>query len=1135
MAVSIDGFSIREYTAKMRSVDVVKCWPFDESTKDVHVRAMLPPIAVKKFSWWLDVLELSDDNVDSDVIPVTRIRTARKTKAIKGKAKVQKKRSIIDIFAVAPQVERMDDGDYYDDEDDDHNCDIERVESSDRNVSAIRNSKNKKRNTKKKTKKKEKTIVSKLKEVNKGVIKKGNKRITQKKRVNSNCLDLLIQKKEKFDKLKVPSSFSKPSCPQHSRNCGNDMADYTPTYGKKAQRTHLVSEKKTKGLIDSKFSAKHQKTVIPVCSNLKKRTKRFPVENSTGGILSGPSDVNFCSNQQGDKHVPFSDCVAERGEVVSLVEEKGTNKFILRKTENEVSVRPGSPKQLSAVCSTADEPGLHRHNIGIKDDSFECCDIFNQVAEGNGNLKLFRRGYGVASHGSQYLCNPGTLHAAQQIYNHQKKAPIDGSLINACGANERSHEQLKGSLHELAGICSMHSVKAYPHQSSAYEILNRKPILLPQTITGSCTGHIMQYQPFPQISPQGLMCKVCSLPEWKQRESMYGEKGIEENHVGLPLNSQGELINLNSNGERKLTQLPSSREIVGSSRGLAVTDVALSKCMDNLPDARGHDKRAPPKDQLKLSFVDDSMQWNPTFPVPSRLGIYEYDAGRTNVELDPRKENEQSITSFELDRHVSNFSNHGSKQDDQAKQFETTRCQQYGNSDHVSLLVTPSKMRLMGKEFTVGKRDFHVPQDKRIWTDKQIIAENFSADNDNYNSVVTNHDQQKLTVHPVLGTLKGLVACSPSIRINQAIPQPWVCSPDYSHQIDSVQHNHLGAIKQSPFTVYNHKPNFEEPFTGGYKSFTISPYAPGPTAVHHYSSQNGGSSSVVLNSSNCAINSPFLHPNSGTNFRSPWSQLSSECTPWFSDAKEKKILMDFHELYSTSDRNHHHCSISGDNRQIDHSVYVASERFCSFTQRPALENPVASPSLANYPPMPLQIGSKANAGTKKRHGDVMKLKEKIISTPCLRETGYNREGKKKPLSASDNCTNAKNIPNLMFQEDPSAVAPLNRHSKFEGRFGCRQALESGLVKGMAKSIESGQSGTPDAGLGSFNSEDTLKYDCSLRSGPIKLTAGAKHVLKPCQYNDQKNFRPTHSTIQFGASTAGSTTLETENPTKIYKF
>lgn len=193
------GLSLnREYTAKMRSMDVVKCWPFDESTKDVHVRAMLPPIAVKKFSWWLDVLELSDDNVDSDVIPVTRIRTARKTKAIKGKAKVQKKRSIIDIFAVAPQVERMDDGDYYDDEDDDHNCDIERVESSDRNVSAIRNSKNKKRNTKKKTKKKEKTIVSKLKEVNKGVIKKGNKRITQKKRVNSNCLDLLIQKKVQY-------------------------------------------------------------------------------------------------------------------------------------------------------------------------------------------------------------------------------------------------------------------------------------------------------------------------------------------------------------------------------------------------------------------------------------------------------------------------------------------------------------------------------------------------------------------------------------------------------------------------------------------------------------------------------------------------------------------------------------------------------------------------------------------------------------------------------------------------------------------------------------------------------------------------------------------------------------------------
>ncbi|XP_060187923.1 uncharacterized protein LOC132617064 isoform X2 [Lycium barbarum] len=1125
--VSIDGFSIREFTAKMRSVDVVKCWPFDDSTNEDHMRAILPPITVKKFNWWLDVVDSS------------------KIKSVKGKTRVQKKRSIVDIFAVAPQVERLDgDDDYYDDDeedDEDNNHDISNEGKND-----IRNRKSK-RKTKKK--KKKKTIASKLKEVKKTIKKdKDNKRFKQKKKVNSSCLDLLIRKKEKLDKLKVPNSFSKPSCSQHSKKCENDMADYSPTYGKKPQRKHLASDKKTKGLTDSNFSAKHKKMVNPVCSNLKKRTKRFPVEDSTGGILCGPNDANICGNQQSNKLV-----TSEKGEVLSIVDEKGIKKYILRTTENEVTVLPGSPKRFSVVGSTADDaPGLHRHNDSTKDNSFECCDVFNQVSEGNDNLKLSRRDYGVVSHGSQYLCNPESLHVPQQMYNHQKNDQIFGSLINPCVANEGSHDQLKCSLPEVARVCTMHSVKAYPQHSSAYENVNRKPVVLPETIIGNCSGHFMQYQPLPQISAQELTCKICSFPEWKQRESMYGEKGNEKDYVSLPLNSQGELIDLNSNSKRKLTQLPSSRGIAGSSRGLAVNNVALSN-MDNLSDARGWDKRAPPTDQLKRSSADDSVEWSPTFPVPSRLGIYEYDAGRKNVELDPLKENEEAITPFELGYSVSNLSNHRSKQNAQAKQLETSRSKQYGNSDHVSLLVTPSKMRLMGKEFTVGRRDFHVPQDKRIWTDKQIIAENFSAETYNYNSVVTNHDQQNLTVHPVLGTLKGTVAWSPSIQINQAIPRPRVCPPHFSRQIDSVQQNCLGAIKQSPFSPYNQKPNFEEPFTGGYKSFTISPYAPVPTSMHHYSSQNGGSSSVDMNSSSCAVNFPFLHPDSGRNFRPSWSQFSSESTPWFSDAKEKKLLMDFHEVYSTSDRKHHYCSIAGDNHQIDPSVYLASERFFSFTQRPqpALENPVSPPSLANYPPMPFQIGSRANAGTNKRHSDVVKLKEKIISAPCLRDPG--RKGKKRPLSTSDNCTNVTKIPYLGFQEDPSVVlaplksysnfegdpsvvlAPLKSYSNFEGQYSWRQAFESGSVKGMENSIESDQSGTSEARLESFNDEDTLKFECTLGSGPIRLTAGAKHVLKPYQYNDQKNFRPTHSTVQFDTSTAGSTTLETEKSTKIYKF
>ncbi|XP_028791332.1 uncharacterized protein LOC114747208 [Neltuma alba] len=53
MAFAFDGFSIREYTSKMRSVDVLKCWPFSiTNSSDVSkedLKSCLPPMTVPKF------------------------------------------------------------------------------------------------------------------------------------------------------------------------------------------------------------------------------------------------------------------------------------------------------------------------------------------------------------------------------------------------------------------------------------------------------------------------------------------------------------------------------------------------------------------------------------------------------------------------------------------------------------------------------------------------------------------------------------------------------------------------------------------------------------------------------------------------------------------------------------------------------------------------------------------------------------------------------------------------------------------------------------------------------------------------------------------------------------------------------
>ncbi|XP_074568202.1 uncharacterized protein LOC141824764 [Curcuma longa] len=134
MAVAKEIFSIREYAGKMRGVDYEKCWPF---LKDREGRS-LPPMPVRKFRWWADELREvrslveAADRVDLDKVSVdaaavavhegnliepssTNLEGDRETSAeerqgrtrpptARAKQRTPKKRSIIELFAVAPPI-----------------------------------------------------------------------------------------------------------------------------------------------------------------------------------------------------------------------------------------------------------------------------------------------------------------------------------------------------------------------------------------------------------------------------------------------------------------------------------------------------------------------------------------------------------------------------------------------------------------------------------------------------------------------------------------------------------------------------------------------------------------------------------------------------------------------------------------------------------------------------------------------------------------------------------------------------------------------------------------------------------------------------------------------------------------------
>ncbi|KAH0449773.1 hypothetical protein IEQ34_020465 [Dendrobium chrysotoxum] len=132
MAAASDRFSIRDYAAKMRIVDLAKSWPFIGEKDE---KPTLPPISICRFRWWTDELSSARYAADAAEIKAAEAEktnekpdeiikrhlpnspptaTTEKTteeeclRSPKVKTRMPKKRSIVELFASAPQIEPVD-------------------------------------------------------------------------------------------------------------------------------------------------------------------------------------------------------------------------------------------------------------------------------------------------------------------------------------------------------------------------------------------------------------------------------------------------------------------------------------------------------------------------------------------------------------------------------------------------------------------------------------------------------------------------------------------------------------------------------------------------------------------------------------------------------------------------------------------------------------------------------------------------------------------------------------------------------------------------------------------------------------------------------------------------------------------
>ncbi|XP_059663316.1 uncharacterized protein LOC132308994 [Cornus florida] len=1249
MAVASESFSIREYASKMRTVDLAKCWPFegdsDKLNKEV-VEGFLPPITVKKFRWWADEVALvrskccmdqeksktheessklmsgveaeksevvlrSSENRDLLICSVEE----RPRMKIKAKSWTPKKRSIVEIFAVAPQVERVDD------DDDDDNVDVGEEEvntphdqdnsleegflcSKVSTLSDVCLNKNGKR--KKNMKKKKKT---KLKETTETIISKDkNLKFKRKGKKNNPLARSNIANKEKphKHKLQSPVNFTrKTKGLSYSKGSTSDVLDAVPIHRKKPRLKCSAMKKRNKNFQSSKLLVKHQKPVFPVCGILKKHSNVISGQNSTTCNSLGDNQANQRGDRPSDRHVTFSekddilrprrkllssvgcpksqnicssysnaftasyvkDHAEESGKDLATVEVTGSDEDASNRTENETEIQLIAEKQLSDIHHHhADIPNFLRPHISCQERFSDRPVTVNEVATHTESLRSFEQGYRATSDDPSYAFNPGFLSVRKEGYKPNVNTQLCGSISRVSNTNGMVIDNFGDPTAGFTSVSCMD--KAFPQPSSSYFCVNGNTngrILFPSQATQqNFHGHASEYQPYCPVSPKELMGSIYSSTDWKQRNVTCKEQRMKEDFFGLPLNSQGELVQLNSNGKDGYGQLMRTSTVTGSSRNLAEDNNVLP----NHTGKRLSVGRAPLKDQLKLFPIQSCVEENSNLPVSSRPGITELQGtGRTDVHwFNSVRADNHYVFPLESDLDLMNISGNGQKQYDQVQNHSRYRnIHLQGNNDHFSHHGTQPTMRLMGKEFIVGKssQDLEGFEDEKVWMDKQIIAEHHPADTATDNSSIKRQFQQDLMVHPVSRTLKQSVDCMSEIQINQAShcvmpmrpPEFRFSHPYLNCQTNIVYQNGCGTINGIPNSKslhsspavspagFNWSPTFQEPFISGYESSKVKSQIPIQAPPAHYTCQKMSSNFAELEykqklpyATKSLLEFPFLHPECGEHANLSRFQSSSKSQPpWLSNAtQQKETSVGSFRTYSHAGGCHHPCTISGANPRNVLPVHHRPE--VSYACNPlsshsSLQDLLGLNALGHPPFIPVRPGCIPTSAIYNSYGERMKSKV------CAKDPNNGKKTKKRPATKSDDFEKPSKVPNLEIQDDFIAATALKAGGNFGGDvYFSREAL--GLDSNIEKGSNLGcfQNDTEEDGLRVSPGIDSSKMDLMARSGPIKLSAGAKHILKPSQNMDECNFRPTHSTIPFAVACSSVQTFEAQKKSaKIYKF
>ncbi|KAF8411100.1 hypothetical protein HHK36_003639 [Tetracentron sinense] len=1030
------------------------------------------------------------------------------------------------------------------------------------------------------------------------------------------------QEKIRKIKLQFPVDFSgQMEGSLCNKRLGMERLDSVIHKKKSSSMKSLSTQNKFKTIRTSKFRAKHQQwdpPVLPVHSIPRNQAKVISGMNSSAkSDIQVGNQANSRRIHQSDRHVTFSgknDILGPRKKWFSSIELPQVQS--LSKVVSDVISPPsvkdhmmGSDKDLSAIevngsdedvsICTVDGTG-HRptiENIRFADvhghvalptflspnnscqekdkNSSEISVDINQTLQHSGNFRLFNRGNSAASHNLSYAGVPRLLQStSKEGFNPSMITQADGNVQRAPSTSRNLAVPCGDHIPESSAMSSAVNVMAPSQPSSSCLAMNKETNgrhpFLSQVATQNSHGCASQYQPSCHMSPKDMMSNMCSSAEWKKQGAVLcrGER-IDEDFIGLPLNSQGELIQLHSGSKVGFNQLKRQSTIMGSSSNFPTHNLVLPKSKrDHLKMKENHYvERALPIDHVRELFpVQNYLTGNSELPISSRLDVTELQCtGRTEVNWqDSLRGNNHSVHLLGSDLNSPNISCHGCRQTQ--NQTENGKNQSKENLDHMFLHTNQPTMRLMGKDVTVGRSNQQIKgfEDGIGWTDKEIITEHHPTMTGS-NNPLERYFQPDLIVHPISGKSKETLTHSLEAQINpasQRFLQMKAAEPRFSHayldwQSQVMLQNGPPWISGNPSAqlppfahpipsaLLNRTSRFPEPCISDIESLKISSQIAVPESTTHNACQNMLLNPAELNykqslprGATSAFKFPFSQQDCREYVLPSWSQSSSGSMPqWLINAKQQKETS---ITYSDAGVRHHPYTMSGNNFlniPSPHPTSLVSYPYNSNTSHYCMQSSPVPVSSFHPPLIPAFPGFKPTSGINMSSNRI-KVKDRMKSKSFrLKDHGHAKKSKKRPAAKASDSKKPLKKPNLEMQGDSSAMTGLNKRVNFNG-YTQRNAgaPEFDQLRDTGKDVGYYPMEIQKDGLRTSSGIDSFKMDGFARLGPIKLSAGAKHILKPSQNLYQDKSRPTHSTIPFAAVPNSSKVPEFQNKSeKIYRF